>query len=262
MKIAFLTSNSLRHKYVAHAILEHLDLELIITEKKAPAITSTKGYSRTDAIFMQEHFSLRESSEQKYFGNFQEFPEGIEFRELTHGKINTPEIRKLLTKSGVDYIILFGTSIISDEILETFPNRVINFHLGLSPYYTGSATNLFPYYYNEPECIGGTIHLASSKVDQGAILKQFRPEINLCDDLHEIGNTVILKGGKLLPEILMKYDQNKLETKKQRSEGKVYKNKDLTPDKLRSIYLNFKKGMIKEYLKFKEARDKKKPIIS
>jgi folate-dependent phosphoribosylglycinamide formyltransferase PurN len=262
MKIAFLTSNSLRHKYVAHVLSECLDLELIISERKSPRITSTEEYSNTDAIFIKDHFSLRENSEQKYFGNFQKFPEGIKFREITHGNINTSEIQNLLQKSGVDYIILFGTSIIGNEILEAFPNRVINFHLGLSPYYKGSATNLFPYYYNEPECIGGTIHLASSKVDQGAILKQFRPEINLSDNLHEIGNKVILEGGKLLPDIILKYDQNKLEITEQGTKGMVFRNKDLTPDKLRSIYLNFEKGMIEQYLRDKNARDKKKPICS
>ncbi|SDR69351.1 formyltransferase family protein [Christiangramia echinicola] len=261
MRTALLTSNSLRHKYLAQMLANESNLELIITEKKSPRITATDQYSTTDASFIKKHFTLRQQAEEKYFGDFNEFPSTSEIIKAEHAAINSSKIRKILIQADPDYIILFGTSIIGNDLLEDFPSRIINFHLGLSPYYKGSATNLFPYFYNEPECIGGTFHLASAKVDQGNILKQFRPYIYEDDDLHDIGNKVILQGGKLIPQILQKYAQDKIKPVKQESTGKVFRNKDLDPEKLRNIYLNFKTGMISEYLCKKKLRDKEKPII-
>lgn len=261
MRIALLTSNSLRHKYLAHALASKLDLKLVITEDKSPAITSTSHYSERDGQFIKKHFQLRESSEKKFFGKYQDHPVNAKTLQLEHGAINSPEVFNILRKAQIDLIVLFGTSIIKSKLLNAFPRKIINFHLGLSPYYKGSATNLFPYYYNQPECIGGTIHLATPQVDQGAILTQFRPEINLEDDLHDIGNKVIFKGGEILPNILEQYAKGKLIPVQQPIGGRLCRNKDLVPEILQNIYLNFEKGMINEYLHHKELRDDLKPVV-
>lgn len=261
MKVTLLTSDSLRHKYIAHCLAKQLELSLIITEKKSPAITNTDSLIKEDAEFIKNHFLKRKSSEEEYFGDYSDFPSQSRLFELDHGKINSKEVIAEIEKSEVDYILLFGTSIIKAELLNRYPARIINLHLGLSPYYRGSATNLFPYYYNEPECIGGTIHLATSQVDKGEILHQFRPDINRKDSLHDIGNKVILKGGKILPEILKKYDSEKLRPKVQISSGHLCKNKDLNPNILREIYIKFETGLIKNYLAEKEKRDASKPVI-
>lgn len=136
-----------------------------------------------------------------------------------------------------------------------------NLHLGLSPYYKGSATNLYPYLFREPECIGATIHIASEKVDNGNILHQFRPNLIETDDLHDIGNKVIKKAGKVLPKILNAYRSGKLEPVLQKGSGKTCRNRDITPDVVREIYKNFEQGMIPHYLANKEKRDAEKPIF-
>ena len=219
MKVALLTSDSLRHKYIAHSLAKRLDLALIIAEKKSPAITNTDSLSEEDAEFIKNHFLKRQNSEVEYFGAFTNFPTNSKLLKLDHGSINSKEVKAKIAESEVDYMLLFGTSIIKEELLNIYPGRIINLHLGLSPYYRGSATNLFPYYYNEPECVGGTIHLATSEVDKGAILYQFRPDIDPNDSLHDIGNNVILKGGKILPEILEKYASGILVPKPQTGSG-------------------------------------------
>jgi folate-dependent phosphoribosylglycinamide formyltransferase PurN len=171
-----------------------------------------------------------------------------------------------LVKSAInniqpDYLVLFGTSIIGEPLLKKYSERIINLHLGLSPYYKGSATNLFPFYYNEPECIGATIHLATSKVDDGPVLHQLRPDIEPEDDLHSIGNKTILKAGKILPEVIKAFSEKKIIPQKQTGTGLNCRNKDLTPALLRTVYDNLEEGMLPEYLQHKKFRDGEKPIV-
>jgi hypothetical protein len=73
MKAVLLTSDSLRHKYIAHCLAKQLDLALVITEKKSPGITDITSLDEKDAAFISEHFLKRKNSEEKYFGQFREF---------------------------------------------------------------------------------------------------------------------------------------------------------------------------------------------
>jgi folate-dependent phosphoribosylglycinamide formyltransferase PurN len=261
MKLVLLTSDSLRHKFIAREISEQFDLKLIVIEAKSVKIQETSDLNKEDAEFILAHFEARNKCETSFFGGFKKFPEEIPQRRIPHGYINSREVNDSIAKIKPDLIILFGTSIIKEPLLGNYSGKIINLHLGLSPYYKGSATNLYPYFYNEPECIGVTIHLATARVDQGSILHQVRPNIDITDDLHSIGNKTILKAGKILPRILISYAKGKILPKTQTSTGRVCRINDLTPVMLRSIYDNFEKDMIKNYLENKKLRDKEKPIV-
>ncbi|TRO63904.1 hypothetical protein FGM01_10355 [Christiangramia sabulilitoris] len=261
MRTVLLTSNSLRHKYISQCLASGTDLQLIITEEKSATIENTEELNETDARFIKNHFKSRSASEEKFFGNMG-FPEDILQIKLQYKEVNTELTLELLKENDPDIIVLFGTSIIKDFILKAFPNKVINLHLGLSPYYKGSATNLFPLLYGQPQCLGATIHLAEKKVDSGKILHQLRPNLSKDDNLHDAGNKVIKRAGTQLPEILKLYFRGKIIPIKQKTSGKIYRNSDLTTDKLRNIYDNIEKGEFSKYLMDKEQIDKKYPIIS
>ncbi|MCC6721074.1 MAG: hypothetical protein IT243_02650 [Bacteroidia bacterium] len=258
IKIVLLTSNHLRHKYIAHKLFEEFNLKCIITEEKSHLIQGHLNEGINPLI--KNHFEGREKSENYFFGSFSTFPE-TELIELPHGSINSEKVLEILKLYAPDYIILFGTSIIKETILNAFPNRIINLHLGLSPYYKGSATNLWPLYYNEPECVGATIHLAAEKVDAGDILFQIRPEYDSIDTIHSLGNKVIKISGKILPEIILKYNKSLILPVHQAETGMVFKNKDFNPEILSMIYRNFKNGMMNLFINSKDLRLSKKPII-
>lgn len=262
MKIVLLTSESLRHKYIAAQLYEALELELVITEAKSARIEDTSKMNDGDAAFISKHFEARSKSESRFFGEFRDFPKGVPLLRMPHGTINTEMVKTVIDGIQPDYLVLFGTSIIKDPLLKKYTGRIINLHLGLSPYYKGSATNLFPHYYNDPECVGATIHLATAKVDEGAVLHQLRPDIKPEDDLHSIGNKTIQKAGKALPEVLKALSEKKIVPQQQTGSGRICRNKDLTPDLLREIYSKYENGMVKEYLREKDERDEGKPIVS
>jgi len=260
MKTILLTSNHKRHQYIAQCLYEQTDLQLIITEEKSPGISDTSKLKRKDKVLLDKHFSARKSSENDYFKNAV-FPESVLLLKLPHGELNSRLVWEVLLDIAPDIIILFGTSIIADSLLETFPDKFINLHLGLSPYFKGSATNLFPLLYKKPQCIGATIHLATKEVDAGGILHQLRPEIVKSDSLHDVGNKVILQAGKELPVILKKYLSRQLKPIDQPAEGEICKIKDLTPEVLKEIYKNVENGIFQNYLENKAAIDSDYPII-
>ena len=75
-----------------------------------------------------------------------------------------------------DVIIVYGTGIIKGPILE-YTNKIINIHLGMSPYYNGAGTNWWPMYNEEFEFVGTTVHYLDAGVDTGDILGQTRASI-------------------------------------------------------------------------------------
>jgi folate-dependent phosphoribosylglycinamide formyltransferase PurN len=101
---------------------------------------------------------------------------------------------------AADVVVLFGCSIVAPEML--VGRRVINLHMGLSPYYRGAATNLWPLVEGRPECIGATVHHATARVDDGGILGQVRPNLHGVTHVHEVGLRAMMTGAKLLTDVL------------------------------------------------------------
>lgn len=258
-KLVLLTSTSFRHKYIANQLAIYFNLELVITEEKSPKIENVTNLNNKDATFLNNHFENRSLNEQKYFGEHLSFNKSINVINISHGLINSVDIFNKIKKINPDRIILFGTSIIKNPILDFFQKKIINLHLGLSPYYKGSATNLFPIKYNEIDCIGATIHIATLKVDQGPILHQLRPELNGEETIHDLGNKVILKSGKILPLVIGKHIDDELKGTIQKNSGRICKIKDLDITTLQEIYNKIKNGIISDYLKNK--KNVLKPII-
>lgn len=260
MKIVLLTSESYRHKYIAHKLFQHFDLKLIITEKKSVMIENVSDLEKNDKFFINNHFEQRKKSELNYFFDYQLFPD-TPFLSVNHGEINSEFVFEKIKKIEPDFIVLFGTSIIKNPILNYFDGKIINLHLGLSPYYKGSATNLFPILFKDFEGIGATIHIATEKVDDGPILHQLRPEININDSLHDIGNKVIRKAGIELPKIITFFGNGDLKGIKVSGQGVLCKNKDLTVEKLKIIYSNINQETLRVFIENYSNKCAKKPIV-
>lgn len=184
-RIVLLTSTAPRHRFLADTLQRTCTVAGIVSERKraAPA-----GSGETGDAVMQEHIAGRDSAEKAFFGSYGIFPvPAADMLEIEAGHASDPDTVAWIGERKPDALVLFGSSIIRDSLLSRFPDRVINLHLGLSPYYRGTATNFWPLVYREPECTGATIHLAVRKVDAGGIIAQARPDIAEGDGCHEIG---------------------------------------------------------------------------
>lgn len=250
MKLAILTSNHLRHRYFINTLAQNFEVVgLVMEEKKRDP--SKKGQGTNLEKVVKDYFNDREKSENYFFGEQENV---IVPREkilaIEAGTLNNPEVVEKIKTWQPEYLAVFGSSILKNEIIEAFPGKIINMHLGLSPYYRGSGTNFWPLYDGKPEYVGVTVHYLDKGIDTGKIIKQGRPRIELGDTPHSLGNKTIIRGTEIMSEVLKRLaDGEKIKGQAQDlSSGKLCLFKDFEPEPLLKMLANFEQGMIEEYL--------------
>jgi methionyl-tRNA formyltransferase len=259
-KIIVITGDEKRHLYLASRLSANFNVVSVFFEKKANKHTQLFNSTEEGEILVK-HFEARQRSEEKYFGQARLSADALTLN-LETGNVNSDEVFESIQNLNAEAIVLFGSSIINKRLLNEYHGKVINLHLGLSPFYRGSGTNFWPYVFNEPECVGATIHLAVSKVDAGAIIKQVRPNIEASDNMHDIGNKVIIEAADILKESINNYLSTKLQPiPQQLLGGRLCKRDDLNAEAIKTAYANFENGMLTEYLNNKNKRDELFPII-
>ncbi len=222
MKALVLTSNGLRHRYFAQAVGRHFDAPFVIAEEK-------KNYyieQREQSKLVQEHFSKISCSEQLWFSDVGEnsYPNILPVHD-----INAPELVSWASQECFDAVCLFGTSILGRGWLEAFPRKIVNLHLGLSPFYRGSATLFWPFVNRELHYLGSTIHLASTNVDAGDILARIDAELREREDYYAITNRLIRDSIDAFPSLLVKYLEGRLVPKPQEPvTGRLYRKADFS----------------------------------
>jgi methionyl-tRNA formyltransferase len=260
-RVVFLTGNGLRHRFAAWQIARKMNLLGIVSEAKAPLPTDSKTLSAAERAIVERHFADRDRIEQRLLGKITAFPDTAVFASR-HNTINTPVIYEWVLKQTPDVILLYGTSIVKPPLLDTYQGRIINLHLGLSPYYRGSGTNFWPLVNREPECVGATIHLAVLKVDAGAMLAQVRPEPEMSDTAHEFGTKTIISGFDAMAGVIEAYLDGLIEPQWQdTSKGKLYRRKDFNAESTLKMWQNFATGMMHEYIANLTERRQRYPIL-
>lgn len=257
--LVLMTGNGLRHRYFANQLINKLDVKGIVVEAKKPI---PQAEAKQENLIIQQHFQQRDKTEARYFAGNDSFELPTkQVLSVPNGESNSPQVFEWVKNLKPDFVILYGTSIIKDPLLSYFDNRMINIHLGLSPYYRGSGTNFWPLVNREPECVGATIHLAILKVDAGPILGQVRAEPELSDGCHDLGCKAIIEGGELMAKCISLYHRGSIKPRSQSLGGQLYRRKDFTAEAVKKMRYNFEEGMIKEYLNSKEKIIKEKPIV-
>ena len=256
MKIVILTSNSLRHKFLANTLSQHCEDTLIISECKPQTLSSddSKNYTEID-----NHFMLRDETEKSFFPNDNYFiPKTL---PIVYKEANSPYVYQVIKNFKPDILIVFGSSIIKEPLISLLPaGHIINLHLGISPYYRGSGTNFWPFVNNELEYLGSTILHLDAGIDTGDIICHVRPKIDFNDNVHTVGCKIIKSSVESLIKIIkLLNDGKKLNRVKQWDvNDRYYKTKDFDEIALSKYKNNLKNNMIKNYL---ESEDKKITLV-
>ncbi len=262
ISLVVITGNSHRHAWFAHYLAQQFDVKgVLFEEKRFPASPS----ARTQQVL--NHIQERDRVEKQYFDkDYSGIFVKLNIKNIERGASNSEEIFDWIKDINPDIIVLFGSSIIRDPLLSFYNNRIINIHLGLSPYYRGTATNFWPLVHNKPECVGATIHLAVASVDAGAILAQARPDIKVNDSVHDIGCKTIIAGAHAMARAIESYvnkeTEGTIQTKEQLACGELLKRTDFDEEALKELSAQFEDGMVERYMQDKESRDAKYPIIA
>jgi methionyl-tRNA formyltransferase len=246
MKIVILTSNSLRHKFLANTLSRYCDDALVISECKPQNLSfdNSKNYTEID-----NHFLLRDETEKSFFPNDHYFiPKTL---PIVYKEANSPYVYEVIKNFKPDILIVFGSSIIKESLISLLPaGHTINLHLGMSPYYRGSGTNFWPFVNNELEYLGSTILHLDSGIDTGDIICHVRPKIELDDNVHILGCKIIKSSAESLIKIIKLLDEGKKlnRVKQWEVKDRYYKTKDFDETALSKYKNNLKNNMIKNYL--------------
>jgi methionyl-tRNA formyltransferase len=208
MKALILTSTSPRHQFFAEQIARYFEIAAIVCEQKRNYYVQQRESSEA----IRAHF-VRNAAQELIC--FNDVSETLVASVTTVPDINAPEVMQWVSNLDIDVVCLFGTSILKAQWLSAFPDKIVNLHLGLSPWYRGSATLFWPFADSAAEFLGTTIHLAVEKVDAGAILHRVKPTLQSGENYYQISNQLIRESIEVFPGIVARYLEKTLYPKAQ-----------------------------------------------
>ncbi|WP_456422876.1 phosphoribosylglycinamide formyltransferase [Lutibacter sp.] len=122
--------------------------------------------------------------------------------------INTNKVITIL-KEQADYIILAGFLWkIPLEIIEVFPNKILNIHPALLPKYGGKGMYGMHVHdavvKNREKESGITIHYVNENYDEGAIIFQKSVEVLVCDSAADVARKIHVLEQENFPRVIEK----------------------------------------------------------
>ena len=260
-RIVIITGDSHRHRAFAAYLGELFEVQgIVFEEKRSPAPLQSM------TALVERHIAERDEAERRYFArDYSGFLRSHTHLNVSRGESNSPRVFEWVRSLRPDYVGCVGSISIEDPLLGSYHDRMINIHLGLSPYYRGSATNFWPLVHGKPECVGATIHLAERKVDAGALLAQVRPDIQHTDSAHDIGCKAIKAGTAAMARAISAYAAGTVTGRLQEPEalraGILCKHSEFSEEAVQALHSEFEGGMIPRYLAKKAERDARYPLV-
>lgn len=256
MRLGILTSTDTRHRYFAQRLCAALDVGAVAYEETGyaqPAV-GLDDLTPDENLIVDAHFAERRRQEEIFFGDSSAIITATEDRGVHHvkpGELNEASTLQWLESCNVDTLAVLGTNLIKPPLLDRWPGRTINMHLGLSPYYRGTATNFYPLLNDEPEYVGATIHLLDAGIDSGPILRHARPIIVADDQPHTIGCKAIVAGIEAMIHVLRLVDSNGLDPVAPWAVAnpKLYLRRDYHPRQVVELYRMLEAGLIPKYVR-------------
>lgn len=119
-------------------------------------------------------------------------------------------LQETLDRYQPELIVLAGfMRILTPEFVAHFKNRIINIHPSLLPKYPGMHTHE-QVLAAKDKVHGATVHVVTSKLDNGPIIMQASVPVSPDDDLHSLKNKVHTLEHKLYPEVIRLYASGSL----------------------------------------------------
>ena len=116
--------------------------------------------------------------------------------------INAPETIALLQKIQPDVVVVNGTRIISEEVLDAVDARFINTHTGITPKYRGVHGGYWALTQDDAKNCGVTVHLVDKGIDTGGILHQVTIEVTKEDSFNTYPYLQVLEAVPLMVQAI------------------------------------------------------------
>lgn len=124
-------------------------------------------------------------------------------------------LKEIMDAHKIDYIVLAGyLRKIPDELIDAFPDRIINIHPALLPKYGGKGMygmNVHEAVFENRETKSGiTIHLVNNQYDKGRILVQVETALTQKDSPQDIRQKVLKIEHQYFPKVVNEYIQARI----------------------------------------------------
>ena len=269
MKIILFSGTHSRHVYLHKKILDNFNVEGIVVMQREDELPGNKikgsrydinNWPKESQILYNMHFELRNKIEKDFYGNlntklYENY--SLPILNINPDDLNSNKVKSFIDKINPDVVIIFGVNLIKDPVISSFPRDTYNIHLGLSPWYRGSATLFWPFYNLQPNWAGATIHNIVLEPDAGDILHHSVPNLEYGDTMHIVGAKTVETVSNDLIKILKKSKKGeKLKCYKQLSSGKNFLIRDFEPHHLHLIYDLYDDKIVDYYLDNKLTKRK------
>ena len=252
MRVLLFSGSHSRHLFVLSKLLQlDADFRVVVMERESVMPEIPENIASRDRLNFDLHFKNRFKTESAVFGelSFRSTYSGIDMTVCNSKTLNSKETVDFVKRETNDVCIVFGCDLINGELLQSLPTLSLNLHLGLSPWYKGSATLFWPFFFMEPQCAGITIHKIVASADAGEILHQSVPILKVGMGIHDVGVATVLQGVSDLVTALNKLIVGTpLNFTAQRTLGRLFLTRDFEPQHLRVNYDLFNDRMVDEYL--------------
>jgi folate-dependent phosphoribosylglycinamide formyltransferase PurN len=94
-------------------------------------------------------------------------------REARVPTVNDPRVIELLRQNAPDLVLVWGTGIIREHVLQAAP-FFVNVHAGITPLYRGAHGGVWAVIHEDFGNVGVTVHRVDRGIDTGMILKQVK----------------------------------------------------------------------------------------
>ena len=246
MRTLILTSNAIRHRYLANALTDQATDALVIPECR-PSQSLGAG-DRSDLI--RTHLEKRRETEERFFGDR---PFKSPSRPILRGEVNDDDVLRTVRVFDPEVAFVFGSSILRQPLLSLIgEGRFVNLHLGISPYYRGSGTNFWPFVNRELQFVGSTVLHIDPGVDTGDIICHVVPQFEMGDDVHSAGCKVIRDSVEVLRRVYDLVERGVALPRTQQWEPntvRYYRRRDFSEEVLQQYHRNMANGMIEDYLR-------------
>lgn len=255
-RVLIFSGNHARHIFINKTFLDFdIEIAVILMKREDLIPVIDEDLKNIDKENMKKHFQDRYIKEKEKFGFFNSNSEikkifkKNKLIECDPDYLNSQTTLNFVQDFNPDFVFIFGVNMIKSPVIENLPIETINLHLGLSPWYKGSATLFWPFYFLEPQYAGATFHKIIDEPDAGDILHQSVPILSKKDGIHDIGVKTVVEARNDLSKIIKKLMKGEeLIFQKQKKGGKNFLTSDFKPEHLRFIYQSFDNEIVNFYL--------------
>jgi len=252
MRVLIFSGSHPRHTFVHQEVLNSgAECAAVVMERESLIPQPPENINSLDVQNFIRHFNERDIVERSIFGN--KIPQEVFINVPTFycnpEMLNSKETINFVKKFDPHLVIIFGVDIIKEPLLNFLPRDKMNLHLGLSPWFRGSATLFWPFYFMQPQYAGVTFHQIVPEADAGDIIHQSVPKLFRGDGIHDVSARAVVQAREDLSKLLNIYmRENRWVMSSQNSSGRLFLTKDFKPHHLRVIYDLFDNDMVDHYL--------------